>query len=243
MLSSAGFYYRTTRDISHAPTFVLAGNAAGATGIFNYNYATQGVTYQDDDILFGLFQTNNETPPNTPAGWTWLTSYGDGTPGAVNSVALHMAWARASGTMNGGQPGFGDAGDHMYGRIYVIRGCRKRGAPVVVLNGTVGSTSTPMSFPVADTPFEKCLVAHVGAHGRDAASQWQNSTTSSSLESVTYPHTQSGTSIGNGGGISFAYGVKLTPGSLGSPTVDLINLTLPVVVARATIAFIPRGAD
>lgn len=243
MLTSGGFYYRTTRDISHAPTFVLAGNAAAATGAFNYNFATNNVTYQDDDILFGLFQTNNEPPPNTPAGWTWLTSYGSGTAGAIASVGLHMAWARASGTMNGGQPGFGDAGDHIYGRIYVIRGCRKRGVPVVVLNGTVGSTNSPMSIPVADTTYEKCLIAHVGAHGQDFSGQWQNVTTSAALQSVTVAHTAAGTSVGNGGGISFVYGVKLTPGSLGSPTVNLTGLTLPQTIARATVAFIPRGAD
>ena len=237
---SAALFASTPSQVLVAPTFIAAGSLQASTSSLAYSFATGGIdtSYQENDIVFALLQTSNETPGNTPAGWTYLTGYGSGTAGAAGSVGLHAAWARA-GTFT--SPNFGDSGDHTMGRVIIVRGCRTSGDPVVVLAGAADSQSDPIPIPVANTTINQCLVLHVLAHGQDISSAFLTSVTSAGLASVTEAF-DSGTLQGNGGGIAMVYGVDTAAGSLGSPTADLISLSQPVVIARATYAFIPVGA-
>lgn len=225
-----------------APAFVAAGSLQASTGSLTYSLVTGAIDddIADNDIALGVFQTSNQTPPNTPSGWSWLQSAGSGTAGAALSVGLHMAWARAPlVTMT---PGFGDSGDHTIGRVFLVRGCRTSGTPVVVLGTPAAdSQSEPVPIPVGDTTIDQCLVWHILAHGEDNNASFVTSVTSAELASVTEAF-DSGTLQGNGGGLAGVYGVKTAAGSLGSPTANLVAVTQPVVIARATIAFIPDGA-
>ena len=224
------------------PTLVAAASTGqGATGPLTYDLTAAGLTgYQDNDILFALIQTGNETPPNTPTGYTYLTSYGIGTAAAIGSVALHSAWKRVSGTE--ANPSFGDSGDHTFVKMFLVRGCRTSGAPVVNLNGAASNTSEPLGVAVNNTTIDKNYVVYAVAHGQDVGGVFVTSWTDSALTGGTTIITANGTTLGNGGGIGAYAGEKTTAGSLGTPTIDLQNLTQPGNFVTASFAFIPLGA-
>lgn len=228
-----------------APTLVGWGSPQAAAGSLTYDLATGSPSTvlslaQDGDVLFGVFETANETPGSTPVGWTWLSvGAGVGTPGDAAATALHAAWARVSGTP--GNPSFGDAGDHTFGRVLLIRGCRTGAAPVVVLAAAADSRSEPVPWPSASTTIDQCLVVHAIAHGEDVGSDFTNGFSGADLAGGAEAFGQ-GTSLGNGGGLAAYAGVQEAAGPLGAVTVGLQNVTQPLNLARATFAFIPEGA-
>lgn len=225
-----------------APTFLKAGSLQASTVGLTYNLTTGGLVYNTDytenDVALAVIESGNEVPPNSP--WNVIGYVGSGTAGAALSVGLQLAWQRCSGGALG-NPSFGDSGDHTIARVIMVRGCRTSGAPVVLLGTPAAdSQSEPIPIPVANTPVDLCLVAHILAHGQDSSATFLTSITSAALASVTEAF-DTGTLQGNGGGLAMSYGVKTTAGSLGTPTADLTSVTQPVVIARATVAFIPDG--
>lgn len=130
--------------------------------------------------------------------------------------------------------------DHILIRMILIRGCRTSAAPVVVLNGTAGSVSDPVSIPVADTTTNQNLILHGGAHAEDIGTDWINTWTSPNITGGTSLF-ENGSTLGNGGGLAAYVGTKATAGSLGTCEFDMQNLTQPLNVARATYAFLPVG--
>lgn len=225
-----------------APTLVAAASTLqGGTGGVTYNLTTGGLTgYQDNDVLFALINTGNETPPNTPTGYTYLTSYGIGTAAAIGSVALHAAWKRVSGAE--ANPSFGDSGDHTFVKMFLVRGCRTSGDPVVNLNGSASNTSEPLSVAVASTTTAQNYVVYAVGHGEDTGANFVTSWTDSALTGGATLLTPNGSTLGNGGGLGAYAGVKTTAGNITAPTIDLQNLTQPLNLVTASYAFIPLGA-
>lgn len=226
-------------DSLSPPSLVVAGSLQASTASLAYNLSSGGLTsILENDVLFGLFESAAEAPPNTPGGWTYLTGYSVGTPGDAAAVGLYSAWLRVGPTAPSNTPSFGDAGDHLIGRALQVRGCRTSGAPVVVLAGSANSQSEPIPIPVANTPSDQCLVVHAIAHGEDTSATFVTSWSSPALTGGTALFA-TGSSQGNGGGLGAYAGIKEAAGSLGTVTADLQNLTQPLNLARATFAFIP----
>lgn len=224
-----------------APTLVAAQSTGQAgTGSLTYNLTTAGLTgYQDNDVLFALIHTCNESPGATPSGYTYLTSYGIGTAGAVGSAAIHSAWKRVSGTET--DPGFGDSGDHTLVKMFLVRGCRTSGAPVVVINGNAANASEPISVASGSTTSDQNYIVYAVGHGQDIGTGFVTSWSDSALTGGGVLLTANGTTLGNGGGLGAYAGVKTTAGSLGSPTIDLQGLTQPQNMITVTYAFLPIG--
>ena len=233
--------------ITTAPSLILAGTGQGATGSLTYDLAASGgdiaSVLQADDVLFSLIHTCNEAPgQNPPAGHNSLTipSNGIGTAAAIGSVAMYATWKRCvGGEVN---ISFGDSGDHTFARTYLIRGCKKSGVPVICLNSASGNVSEPVGVPVSDTTTALNLILYAAAHGQDLGSDFVISWSDSALTSGSSPHAENGTTLGNGGGLGAYFGVKTAAGSLGSPTIDMQNVTQPLNVVRASFAFLPVGA-
>lgn len=226
-----------------APTVVAIGTIQGSAAALNYDLATGtptiAATLLDNDILFGLLETANEPVASTPSGFTMMTTYGVGTAADAAATCLTPCWKRINGAQ--GNPGFGDAGDHTIGRLFLIRGCRTSGDPVVALSGSAASHSESDAFDAASTTIDQCLVMHAIAHPEDTGADFVVSWTSPNLTGGT-SLAETGSTLGNGGGIGAYAGVKASAGSLGTVTADLQNLTQPLNLARATFAFIPVGA-
>lgn len=232
-----------TASVLVAPTLVDVGDSLGGAGAPTYTFVTQGLdALVENDVLFALINTGNETPPGAPSGWTYLTSYGSGTPAAIGAVGLHSAWYRVPASP-ATSVSFGDSGDHTFIRVYQVRGCRTNAAPVVNLGGISDNTSEPITIPTGTTTSANNLILYAISHGEDDA---QGFITSWSIPNVTggaTTHTTGyGTTLGNGGGIASYTGVLAAAGGdMGSPTVDVTALTQPLEFARATYAFIPVG--
>lgn len=236
--------YSTDADATAAamtiepPSVITVGTLQSSPTGLTYNLSTGGITATENDILFGIFETANETPPNTPTNWNWLPAHGVGTPGDVAATAEVAGWLRVPAS----PPttlAFGDSGDHTTARIFLIRGCKTTGTPVVELGGSAGSASDPFTVDGGTTTTDANLIIQTATHGEDNAADFIASMTNASLLAVT-SLCEVGTTQGNGGGIGAMSGIKAIAGVVGAATFDPnAGITMPQNIARAAYAFLP----
>ena len=188
-----------------------------------------------NDVMVLICETDNQVIANDAslktAGWTEFTSSPQGTTG----TRLTAYWKRHDGSES--NPALGDAGDHTGGQVLVFRGCITTGSPINAEAGSVaGTASTSVTFPTITTTEASCLVVNAVVWSTDSASAQASAWTNASLASITEIQ-DSGSTAGNGGGLSVAIGVKTAAGSVSATTA---TLGTSATQGRLTFALTPE---
>jgi hypothetical protein len=209
-----------------APTFGLAGTAAGSTTVASPAYPA---TVNADDIAVLIVETSNQPISAAAIGdgsWTQFASVGTGTAAAVDSIALQGFWRRCDGSEDGATVALPDSGDHTLGRIYTVVGCPTTGDPVHAVNTSFNNTaSTAFNVAGFTTTVSDCLVMCAMGRGNDASGVTNFSAfANADLTSVSEPtSTEAGTTLGTGGGFGIGIGTKATAGTVGNFTATSVN--------------------
>lgn len=201
-----------------APTYFDKGSPVGAQGSPTMNWPSG---HQADDIGIGFTETANQeyTPP---AGWGTILSVGLGTPGAVNATRATLLWKRAT---SGAEPGLTvpDVGDHVGGRILVVRGCVLTGNPFQDFDtDTLGTPSTSVSIPGGVTSLSDCLLLLGFTVPTDNANPPITSAPTNPGLTI-LNGTATGFIAGNGGGWWLGTAEKLVAGSFPATSATLVT--------------------
>lgn len=225
----------TTLPVGVVPTIVSVGSAFGSTGVPT---ATLPGTYQENDILVLVLQSSSQSIA-TPTGYTPLgPQNGIGNAAAAGSTRMAAFWKRA--TSSESAPTIADSGDHTYGVMFAVRGCRQNGDPFRMLGQAWKFTaSTTGTADIGTTRIANSLVINIFAHAVDSASAQGSSPTNSSLTSVTEQF-DGATTDGTGGGIYIMSGIKALPGEVSASTVTWAASTVDL---STTFAAIPEADD
>lgn len=213
-----------------APTLVAVGNGTQQTGSATIVWPT----HQTDDIGI-LYVETAAQPIATPSGWTVIATGSTGTGGAADATALQAFWKRAASGAEADVV-LPDAGDHVRGRIIVIRGCETSGSPISGdFAGNVQATpDTAVTIPAGTTLDNECYVLAAVSNATDVTS---NQTVTTSWENTTldnFARIASGNhASGNGGGFDIAAGDLPTAGSWGATTTTLATASVQVRMAFA----------
>ena len=219
------------KSLPTLPSIVSVGAEFTSTGTPT---ATLPGTHAANDILVLAIQTSNQDFA-TPAGYTQLgPKNGIGASAAAGSTKLCLFWKRDGGAESA--PTLSDSGDHTYGFMFAVRGCKTTGDPFNLCGqGFKFTASTTGTSDKAKTVMDNCLVVTVFAHGIDNAGAQGSSPTNADLTSVT-EHFDDGTTDGTGGGLYMMSGVKQEHGPVGASTVTWGSSTVDV---STVIAFRP----
>lgn len=176
----------------------------------------------EDDILVMLCETRmQDTPPSPPSGWTEAAGSPNDTTqtSGGDNAQLSVFWIRRgasapSYTTTGGSSPY----DHIAAQVAAFSGCITSGDPwdatAMTQDGWTGSKHCDaVTTNVADT-----LIVLGVASGKNATDStnfftWANA----NLTSVTEHMDQTNT-VGDGGGVGMASGVKATAGDTGTTT-------------------------
>jgi hypothetical protein len=232
----AGLY---TNDLAgaSAPTFVEAGTAASGSGAISVAWPS----HQLDDIGI-LFVATEDAAVATPSGWntTGLPArQGTGGAGGTNSASLTAFWRRAQGGSESNATA-ADPGDVWHGRIFVFRGCAGAGSnqstsPINASAGSTSGASTSVTFPAVTTTSNNCMVVLGVADSLDSASTSRLSSTANANLSSIAERGESGTTTGDGAGLSCVTGIMATAGSTSTTSATITS----TAQGRMTIALTP----
>lgn len=219
-----------------AVSYVGAGTFTAGTGASTPPIPAGAVA---GDIMVLLCETSNAVIVNDAAlqsaGWTPFSSSPQGTGSGTTATRLTSYWKRHTGTES--NPALGDSGDHTGGIVMVFRGCKASGSPIDADAGSVAaSASTSVSCPTITTTGADRMVVAAVAWSTDSASAQTSSWTNANLTGLT-ERQDSGSTAGNGGGISVATGVMATAGAVGATTATLATSS---VQGRIQFALIPE---
>jgi hypothetical protein len=211
------------------PTVVGVGAAtSGAAGITPAYPG--GYTATADDLGFTWVECLNTDTVTPPTGWALATS--TTVTSGTAPTKLSVLWRRIQGGDTA--PPIADAGDHMVGRMIVIRGGIVSGNPWELITGTSELVSdTTVSIPGGITTVPDQLVMVAFGTGQDVASTagatgWTNASLASLTERM------DGWAIaGSGGGFAMATGEKAAAG-----TVDATTATLSLTANFKTLIII-----
>jgi hypothetical protein len=127
-------------------------------------------------------------------------------------------------------PTVADAGDHVLGRIMVVRGAKALGSPVGALASTVSSGSAH-TVPSVTVPRPDCLVACFVARFNDSSSAFVNDSSWNNFPPVALTErSDEGSTTGNGGALAVATGVVSTAQESGSWTLNTSTSTAVAVL-------------
>lgn len=203
---------------SIAPFFLAAGTLQTSTGAalsIPWPYP-----FEKDDFALLIHESSGEnvlsaTIDLTSQGWTALDAASDTFDTTGSTVTTW--WKRAE---NASEPdAITDAQtDHQVGRIYVFRNVWNTGEPIntrqLAIKPTSSSTATT---PDITTTHDKQLCVIIASRPNDsAATNHFGNPTGTTLTGIA--KLEFGTTDGNGGGFSVAWGVKATAGAVGSAT-------------------------
>lgn len=202
------------------PTFVaFSGTAASQNGI-DVPWPTTGTPYQAGDVGLLIIQQSggDATLDMSAQGWKHVP----GSP--VTDIAdatgskLSVLW-KVAGSASEPDAAMPDGGDHQQGRIFVFRGVDTTKPIHVSVSAAKATASTSYSYPALETTRGDCLVVLVASRPNDnAGTTFFGAPSAGGLDSITEPSAAEwGTTNGNGGGVSLAYGPKASAGSTGSP--------------------------
>jgi hypothetical protein len=218
------------------PTVVGVGAAvsglAGITPAFPAGYSAVA-----DDVALTWCECEGADTLTPPSGWPLVTASVLSTGTASK---LSVLWRRllAGDTA----PAIADAGNHLLGRMIVVRGCAATGNPWDLFFATTElAADTTVSIPGVTTTANDCLVLTAFGTGQDVASTagataWANATLDGG---VVTEQMDNWVADGTGGGFAMASGEKATPGATGATTVTLsltANFkTLLTIALRGTV--------
>ena len=224
----------TRTSLPTLPSIISVGAEFTSTGTPT---ATLPGTHTTNDILVLCIQTSNEQF-NAPAGYTQLgPRNGIGAAAAAGSTKLCLFWKRDNGAESA--PTLSDSGDHTYGVMFAVRGCKITGDPFNLCGQAFKfTTSTTGTSDIGKTVMDNCLIVTIFGHGIDNAGAQGSSPTNADLTSVTEVF-DDGTTDGTGGGIYIMSGVKADHGPFGASTVTWANTTVDV---STVIAFRPADS-
>lgn len=185
--------------------------------------------YQADDIWVLLCETSDQTV-STPTGFTELTGSPFGSGSAT--TRLTVFWRRI--TSSESDIVIGDPGDHVLALFVALRGTKTTGDPFNVTSGGFQTpASTALTASGATTSVPNTLVLAAASRSTDIGtsqfSNWENADLQGFAEIRDF-----GTTAGNGGGVAFATGIKVTPGAYGNSTATVATST---TMGWTTIAF------
>lgn len=196
-----------------APALRAVGSTASGTGDVVTNLPA-GV--QEDDILILAVETATESV-STPSGWSIVTESPQTLTG--NSSKLSVFWKRA--TTSESAPTITDPGDHAHTVIFAFSGCKTSGNPWNTTAGNTYSGSADPTWPAVTTTVDDCYVLNIGTNYLDGTTaqilNWANASLVSITELVDVA-----TSVGNGGAIFAAGGVKTTAGAVSGTTANAV---------------------
>ena len=214
------------------PTIASVGAEFTSTGVPT---ATLPGTHAANDILVLIIQTSNEVDYAPPTGYARLGPQNAiGAAATAGTVKLSIFWKRDNGSESA--PTLTDSGDHTYGVMLAVRGCKTSGDPFAMLgNAFKFATSTTGTSSKGGSTADNCLIMAIFGHAIDNASAQGSSPTNADLTSVTEQF-DDGTTDGTGGGIYVVTGIKAAAGSFGAFTVTWANTTVDV---STLIAWLP----
>ncbi len=225
----------TLLPIGVPPTIASVGTAFSSTAAPT---ATLPTGWQQNDILVLVLQSSQQNIA-TPAGYTRLgPQNGIGAAAAAGSTRLGIFWKRA--TSSESAPTIADSGDHTYGVMFAVRGCRTNGDPFRMIGQAWKFTgSTTGTADIGTTRTGNALVVNIFAHAIDSATAQGSSPTNASLTGVA-ENFDGATTDGTGGGIYIMSGLKEAPGDVTASTVTWAASTVDL---STTIAFVPESMD
>jgi hypothetical protein len=215
---------KTYMSTPTAPSVISVGAEFTSTGVPT---ATLPGTHATDDILVLAIQQSNEAVYAAPTGYTRIgPSNGIGAAATAGSTKLSLFWKRDGGAESA--PTLTDSGDHTYGMMFAVRGCRNTGDPFVIggMNWKF-TTSTAGSGPKSVTFGDNRLVVDIFAGSADNAGAEGSSLTNADLTSLTEQF-DNGTTDGTGGFIYVASGVRAVAGTVTNTTVTWANTSVDV---------------
>lgn len=179
---------------------------------------TTAVGTLTNDIFLAIFETNDSDTIATPTGWAHVTG-SPVTGSGIDDTRVHVFWKRCAS--NGEVPSISvaDPGDHWIGQIFAFRYAKASGNPWNQINSGNAAGSSSYSITGFTTTVNNCLVVICASQGEDGFlgvfSGWTNSNLTSFAEAA-----EQVTSLGDGGGIVMASGLKATAGAIGTTTVN-----------------------
>ena len=198
------------------PTVVGVGAGASNAGALTVPYPG-GYTAILDDLALSFIETESADVVTPPTNWAVITS---STVSSGTTTKLWVLWRRL--TASEATPSIADAGNHMGGRMIILRGVINTGNPWDVFSSTTELTAdTTVSIPAVTTTVVDCLILDAFGTGQDVASTagatgWTNANLGSLTEQM-----DNWVATGLGGGFAMATGTKATIGSTGATTATL----------------------
>jgi hypothetical protein len=176
-----------------------------------------------NDIALAFVETANQAVA-TPSGWTAVSngSQGVGTAGSVTATRLQVFWRRAASSSESTLQFPAIPGDHANGIMMTVRGCITSGDPVDVSAGdtTTDADASAVSIPGATTTVDGCLVVAACSRQTASVTAQQSGEANAALSSLA-ERLDVGNTLGNGGGLAVATGLKATAGAYGVTTATL----------------------
>lgn len=216
-------------------TWVYTSGQSASGGSATVNWVAPAI----DDIGILLIETANEAIPSAPTDWTELSSSPQGT--GTLGTRLTAFWKRATSTSND-PVATGDSGDHQIGRIIAFRGCVLSGNPIdATAGGVKGTTSTVTAIPGVNASQGGNDVLYATTRDDDSSStNWTTNgpATNANLTGLTQLF-DSGSAIGNGGGMAAWIGNLAKSGPTG--TLDFAILDRTCIEGFMCIALLAEG--
>jgi hypothetical protein len=181
-------------------------------------------THQTDDIglLFVESCGGEAASLSTPSGFVQVTGSPQSTGAGTAGTRITVFWVRCTSSAMA-SPVVADAGDHVYGRIAVFRGCVNSGNPWDVTGGGVkASASTSLTVTGITTTLPDDLIV-IGATRDDDLSAAEFSAWSNGGLSSLTEHGDAGTTSGNGGGLAIVSGGLAVAGPTGDTTATVVS--------------------
>lgn len=212
-------------------TWVAAGSfgSAGTAG-----GASPGLPsgWQTGDILILFCETRDGLGASSPAGWTALSSspqFANTGTGTTNT-ALEVLWKVATASETA--PVIGDTGNHCGAIIHAFRGVDTANP----INVTAGSNETTADqtavLPSVTTTVANTMVVLAASSATDTGTSRYSGWTNGNLTSLSERSDNSHT-LGDGGGVAVATGLKATAGSTGTTSATAATGTAKGLITLA----------
>lgn len=222
-----------TGDLSGGltPTIASVGAEFTSTGAPT---ATLPANTQTNDILVLVLQSS-QADIATPAEYTRLgPQNGIGPATTAGSTRMGIFWKRHDGSESA--PSIADSGDHTYGFMFAVRGCRTVGDPFhIVTNWWKFTASTSGTARGGETYADNCLITNIIASAIDNAAGQVTSPTNATLTGVNLDF-DNGTTDGTGGGLALISGRLAQAGTFGNTTWTWGTSTVDL---STTVAWLP----
>jgi uncharacterized repeat protein (TIGR01451 family) len=214
------------------PTFQAAGTAVNSSASVSPVWPAHAVN--DIALLFVETPGGRAATLTTAAGFVAVLNSPQFTGGGVTGTRITVFWARATSTTMAA-PTVETAGDHVFAQIITYRSVISTGDPWDVTGGGVKATaSTSVTVASVTTTVADTLIVQAVARDNDLAAAAFSAQTNVNLTGIV-ERSDTGSTLGKGGGFGVWDGVKATAGATGNTTATVTSS----VNAFLTIALKP----